>query len=146
MIKNYTSSVPVDRTISKIEAILVICGATNIVKDYRDGKLHAICFAVFLPNERKIVIRLPVYTEGVYNILAKKVKKPRKGTQDKIKVQAERTAWKLMQDWVEVQLSLISMNQADLLQVFLPYIWDGRQTYYARIADGGFKQLSMSNE
>jgi len=39
MIKNYTSGVPVDRTVAKIEQVLVQCGATNIMKNYceQDG-------------------------------------------------------------------------------------------------------------
>lgn len=55
--------------------------------------------------------------------------------------QAERTAWKLVQDWVEVQLSMIQMKQADFVQVFLPYVWDGRETLYQRIKSTGYRAL-----
>jgi hypothetical protein len=50
-------------------------------------------------------------------------------------VQSERTAWKLIQDWVEVQLSMISLKQADFVQVFLPYVWNGQRTYYQALKE-----------
>jgi len=143
MIKNYTSGVPIDRTVSKIEAVLVEAGASNITKDYGDCELKAICFTVIHPQDgTKVSIRLPANVEGVYASLSSAVKRPRKGTMAKLREQAGRTAWKLMQDWVEVQLSLIQMQQAEFLQVFLPYVWDGHQTFYSALKDGGFKVLS----
>ena len=60
---------------------------------------------------------------------------------DKIRDQASRTAWKLMQDWIEIQVSLIEMRQVEFLQVFLPYVWDGQQTYYSYLKEGNFKLL-----
>lgn len=147
MIKNYTSGVPVERTISKIESALVGSGASNIMKDYnKNGVLSAVCFFVIEPNTgQKRAVRLPANAEGVYNALRLEVKRPRRGTLEKLRDQANRTAWKLMQDWVEVQLSLIQMQQAEFLQVFLPYIWDGKQTFYTAIKSGGFKLLSAGN-
>jgi hypothetical protein len=56
--------------------------------------------------------------------------------------QAERTAWKIQQDWVQVQMSLIKLKQADMLQVFMAYVWDGEQTFYERLKGRGFKQLA----
>jgi hypothetical protein len=143
MIKNYTSGVPIDRTVSKIESVLVEAGASNIMKDYAGGELKAICFTVVNPHDRtKVSIRLPANVDEVYAVLKSEVKRPRSGTLDKLKDQAGRTAWKLMQDWVEVQLSLIRMSQAEFLQVFLPYVWDGRQTFYSALKAGGFEALS----
>ncbi len=46
-----------------------------------------------------------------------------------------------MQDWVEVQLSMIQMKQADLMQVFLPYVWDGKRTYYDALKVNGFRAM-----
>lgn len=59
------------------------------------------------------------------------------------KEQASRTAWRLIQDWVEVQLSMVQMKQADFVQVFLPYVWDGKrnQTFYAALKECGYKGL-----
>jgi hypothetical protein len=38
MIKNYTSTVPVEKTILRIEMALVTGGAVGIMKDYKDGE------------------------------------------------------------------------------------------------------------
>ena len=38
-------------------------------------------------------------------------------------------------------MSLIQMKQAEWMQVFLPYVWDGRQTFYDRLKGEGFKGL-----
>ena len=50
--------------------------------------------------------------------------------------QAQRTAWKILQDWVEVQMSMIKLKQADPMQIFLPYVVtnDGT-TVYARLTE-----------
>jgi hypothetical protein len=147
MIKNYTSGVPVDRTVSKIEMALVKGGATNIIKDYKDNLLDAICFAVIMPDtEKRIAVRLPANAKAVYETMRRQVKRPRRGTEEKLKEQASRTAWKLMQDWVEVQMSLIEMQQVEFLQVFLPYVWNGKTTVYNLLKAQGFRLLTEENK
>jgi hypothetical protein len=141
MLKNYTSSVPVAKTVSRIEEVIAKSGASGITKDYEAGHLTALCFHISLPNGKLVTIRLPANTEAVQQAMLKNVKRQRAGTRAKIMEQAERTAWKLMQDWVEIQLSLIEMQQAEWLQVFLPYIWDGKQTLYTMLKEGQFKAL-----
>lgn len=157
-LKNYTSEVPVSQTIYRIEQVLIKCGVSGIAKEYTgsDGDIAAITFQIKLDGQRPITIRLPAdksaalqalwldYADGDkltpdgtsihWNSRKKKVK-------DDFAKQAERTAWKLMQDWVEVQLSLIQMKQADFVQVFLPYVWDGQQTFYQTIKDGGYRAM-----
>lgn len=143
MIKNYTSTVPVDRTINRIEQALAKAGAASIVKEYGPrNEVAAITFTVQNASQQ-IAIRLPAVPEMVYEALKKEIRKPQNGTLERLRDQAERTAWKLMQDWVEVQLSLIQMRQAEFLQVFLPYVWDQRQkiTFYDQLKTGGFKML-----
>jgi hypothetical protein len=49
-----------------------------------------------------------------------------------------------MLDWVAVQLSLIEMKQAELLQVFLPYLWAGKTTFYESIKQGKFKAIGTT--
>lgn len=144
LLKNYTSTVPIERTIARIEQVLAQAGACSISKDYAPGgRLAAITFHIELPN-RRLAVRLPADSDKVYQSLAAEVKKPHRGTLDRLREQSGRTAWKLMQDWVEVQLSLIKMQQADFIQVFLPYVWDGEQTFYQQLKGGNFKQLPES--
>jgi hypothetical protein len=143
MIKNYTSGVPVERTIMRIELALITGGAIGITKDYKDGSLEAISFSVPCHEKGLMAIRLPANVGMVYACLKSAMKRPRRETIKRLQQQAERTAWKLIQDWVEVQMAMIKMKQADLIQVFLPYIWDGKRTFYAALKGQGFKMLGM---
>ena len=141
-LKNYTSGVPVSKTIGRIEEILAKSGATGIMKKYKDGVLEAISFSIELPVEkRQVAVQLPANVDAVYTTMRNSIKRPRRDTLNKLKEQSERTAWKLMQDWVEVQISLIQIQKIDFMQVFLPYIWNGEQTFYHVLKEQKFKAL-----
>lgn len=140
-LKNYTCDVPVSRTIARIEELLAKCQATHIGKEYSSaGEVMALQFAIQSGSERH-VIKLPANPTAVFDALRAEISRPRNGTMDRLKEQSQRTAWKLMQDWVEVQMSLISMKQADPLQVFLPYVWNGKQTFYSALKANGFRAM-----
>jgi len=47
-----------------------------------------------------------------------------KQTKKKIPQQAERTAWKIVADWVDAQLAMVELAQVEILQVMLPYVYD----------------------
>ena len=147
--KNYTSSVPVETTIARIEKALARFGATGVAKSYKNGEVESLSFTIIEPMTGKgIGIHLPAKVEAVKKILASEVRRPRAGTyrsrstEERIEQQAARTAWKIVQDWVDVQLSLIEMGQAEALQVFLPYVWDGKKTFFDQIKGGHFKMLA----
>ena len=140
-LKNYTSNVPVSRTISRIEEVLARCGASHIAKEYGDGGVVVALQFMIASAGKNIVIKLPANPEKVFQALKAQVSKPRNGTMQRIREQSAKTAWKLQQDWVEVQLSMIEMGQAEMLQVFLPYVFNGRQTYYEVLSERGFKGL-----
>lgn len=110
-LRNYTSGVPVERSVSLIEKRLVETGASHIMKQYGpDGTLSDIIFSLPGPrNNAPVPIKLPANVEKCNHLLAKQVKRPRKGTLEKIRLQAERTAWKLLSDWVDVQISMIRL-------------------------------------
>lgn len=140
-LKNYTSDVPVSRTVARIEEILAKCGASHIAKEYGNGGVIVALQFMIAAGGKNVVIKLPANPEKVFQALKAQVSKPRNGTMDRIREQSHRTAWRLQQDWVEVQLSMIQMGQAEMLQVFLPYVFNGRQTYYEVLSERGFKGL-----
>lgn len=142
-LKNYTSGVPAAKTISRIEEILADMGALTIGKNYKDGKVASITFQLLL-NGRYHLVRLPADPVAVYDVMLAEIKKPQASTQMRIAQQAERTAWKIQQDWLEVELALIRLNQKEPLETFLSYLWDGEATYFDRIKEAGFKQLPES--
>jgi len=139
--KNYTSTVPASRSIFHIENFLAKAGALNISKHYKDGGILSLFFQI--ENNGKIIpFKLPANVEKCYLALRKQVRRPRPGTEKKLKEQAERTAWKIISDWVEIQMSLIEMEQAEFMEIFLPYVFLGEHTFYERIKGNGFKMLS----
>lgn len=139
-LKNYTSSVPVSRTISRIEELLAQIGAKAIGKNYANGKVSSITFQLEVMG-RDHLIRLPSNPDAVYEALRAEVKRPHNGTLERLRDQSERTAWKLQQDWLEVELSNIRLKQKEPLQSFLAYLWDGKRTSYQMLREQGFAGL-----
>ena len=124
MIKNYTSTVPIERSICHIENKLVAHGAKDIMKRYDSiGRLESICFIIFVSGNN-ISFKLPARIDSCCEILKAEIKRPRDGTYKKVEKQAERTAWKLVSDWVDIQISMIELQQAEFLEVFLPYAYN----------------------
>lgn len=159
-LKNYTSDVPISQTIHRIEQVLIKCGVSGIMKEYGPlGNVVAVTFQIKLEGAEPWTIRLPANVQKAWDALWLNYADGEKLTPDGMRLQwsrknkckadfrdqAERTAWKIIQDWVEVQMSMIQMQQADFREVFLPYAWDGRETFYNRLKGGGFKQLTEGN-
>ena len=143
-LKNYTSSVPADKSVSRIERLLVSIGATNISKQYNDSKLVAISFLVNV-NGNTMPFKLPAKVNVVEKVLKRRTLRPKSdgSTWERIAQQAERTAWKIICDWVEIQVSMIKLEQAEVIEIFLPYAYDykNEKTFFEKLKDGNFAAL-----
>ncbi len=141
-LKNYTSGVAVDKSISAIETLLVRAGATAVSKFYEDQRLAGFIFQIPY-NGIPLTFKLPSNPNAVKRVMMSEIRKPQKGTEQRVLEQAERTAWALLRDWVHTQLSMIQMEQAEALQVFLPYAYNGETntTLFDQVKQGGFKML-----
>lgn len=154
-LKNYTSDVPAGVTISRIQNLLIEAKVNGITMEYGpNSEIVALLFHVHL--DRSYSIRLTANVDGVHDTFWKEYvgkdrlnaegtallwprnKKKRKAD---FRQQAERTAWKLQEDWVRVQLSLLLLQKVDFLQVFMAYLWDGKQTFYQRLKNTDFLAL-----
>ena len=147
---------PVSQTIYRIEQVLIRCGVLGIAKEYSgiNGDVTAITFRIN-DNGKEFQVRLPANKEQALQALWSNYAdgeqlnpdgseitwgKKKKKRKDFIQ-QAERTAWKIIQDWVEVQMSMIQMKQAEPVEVFLPYVWDGQTTVFNRLKQNGYRAL-----
>lgn len=141
-IKNYTSTVQASKSVARIEEVLVSIGAQNINKAYKEGRLHAISFLVNV-NGVTVPFKLPAKVEQVHEALLKSYKRLTAPARRNIEEQAERTAWKICRDWVEVQATLIKLEQAEFIEVFLPYVYqvDKDQTFFETIKSMNYKTL-----
>jgi hypothetical protein len=146
-LKNYTSEVAPDKSIAAIEKCLIEAGAVGIAKEYKDGRTTGLVFKIsFEKHKPPVVVKLPANVEGVHQTMWSEYCSRRNRRHNKtdahFRAQAERTAWRIMQDWVEVQVSLIKLRQIDALQAFLPYCFDGERTIYQKVVQGGFAALN----
>jgi len=131
-LKNYTSQVAASRSIMWIEDKLARHGARQILKDYTpQGRVCSIAF-IIESKGAELPFKLPARIEACEKVLRSKVKRPNVRTYKRIAEQAERTAWKILADWVDAQMAMIELAQVDLLEVFLPYLFDRskQQTFY----------------
>lgn len=149
-IKNYTSQVGAERSITLIEHCLVSAGASHIAKSYDIGHEcpSAVIFQMKVENGMFLTFKLPARVGKVYDKLYKAVRRPRAGTKKTVMEQATRTAWKLVYDQVAVLTANILIDQQDPAEAFFPYLYDGRQdkTIYELARDNNFKALPIHQE
>ena len=123
LIKNYTTNIPVEKTITEIQKLLVQNGARGIALEYDEhGNIKDIFFKVIV-NQQELPFRLPAKADKVYAAL-------HEGTPDHYhtrygeqwRSEAERIAWRICKTWLEAQITLINLEQAKMEEVFLPYL------------------------
>ena len=136
---DYTTKVPVSRTIAQIQAKLVEHGARAIIMEYgADGRVEALAFNVKMPN-RDLPIRLPINTASTLRVLQRQAADreiPAGYAKDD---QAYRVAWRNIFHWVSAQMALLSTEMVKMEEIFLPYvITPGGQSIYQVIAGKGF--------
>lgn len=146
-LRNYTSGISVDRSISAIESLLVQAGAGHISKFYEDQKCAGFMFQITIDHV-PINFKLPSNPLAVRRAMEAEIKKPHRGTMNRVAEQAEKTAWAILKDWVHIQITMIQMQQAEAMQVFLPYACvDGTdKTLFEKLRGNGFKQLQGKKE
>ena len=138
-LKNYTTKVAASTSINAIEKLLIDFGAIGIMKEYSSTKaIIGINFVLDI-NGFKMPFKIPAKIQATFLWLQKQ-RKTKVDVNDLLN-QAERVCWKQMHEWVHIQLSLIELDQAEPLEVFFPYLSDGKQTFYQKVKANNFKAL-----
>lgn len=141
-LKNYTTRISSAKTIIEIERLLVGFGAEKIQKEYlKDGSCIGLAFIVSSDN-RELLVKLPANVNKVLTVLY-----PSKHGRAHTVVQKKKAgmvAWRVLKDWIHAQLSLVKIGQAEATQIFLPYMWDGKQTFYEKIKQDKFLAIAQS--
>ena len=133
-IKNYTTTVKVEKTINEIQKILAEHKAKAILTEYSEtGCIIALSFKIETP-QGIVGIKLPVKQDKVLKIL--KMQKEKNNAIKATNEQAERTAWRNIKDWIDAQMALIETEMVTIDEVFLPYILNKNgQTLYEVFAE-----------
>jgi len=116
---NYSTVIKTEKTVSEIQGILAEAGAQAVMSEFDDARvLTAISFRMNT-SFGLMSYRLPSRIDPIWKILSEDRNiRPKFRTWD----QASRVAWRIIKDWIEAQLALVEADQADIDQVFLPYM------------------------
>ena len=134
-IKNYTTVVPANRSITEIQDTLVKHGATGVLYKYEQGtgRIEALQFLLRIKN-KDVTFSLPVHWKQFQRVLANQQVSKWKDEDD-----VYRVAWRNIRDWVMAQLALYETEIVEMPQVFLPFATDAKgQTLYEKMVDGKF--------
>lgn len=139
---NYTTTVPVDRTVNEMQSALGQAGARRVAVEWENGVPAALSFTLDGPHGERLYT-LPCDVDAVLRVL--RDTDPRLLKASKVKpdrAQAERVAWRVLKDWLEAQLALIRTTMASMDQVMLPYVHVDRElTLYQAWRDSEHRAL-----
>lgn len=125
---NYTSTVDADRTAQEIARMLSKAGAKAVLTEYDDDQVvTSISFKLNI-NGKDAAFKLPSDWKPVYSFMYKDKKtfpdydSRHKHQKSERQLQAVRTSWRIVKDWVEAQLAIIETQMVSTQQAFLPYM------------------------
>lgn len=137
-ILNYTTQIDVYKTVAEIERILSEHGVMSIMKQYEDGQVVSLSFLID-DGEKKIPVRMPIRVDECLKVMQKQKKEHPKMQIKATKEQASKVAWRIMKDWIEVQMALLEINMVRFEEIFLPYIeTTGGKTIYEKLEERKF--------
>jgi hypothetical protein len=136
-----STTIEPDRTAGEITALLVSSGASSISYSYEAGRISGLSF-IFAVGKQHIPFSLPVRTESIYNFFVARHPATKKrytlsvDTTNKLRIQAERVAWRQLLRWIQAQLALIETGMVHAEEVFLPYMVNSQnRTLYQEFRD-----------
>lgn len=121
---NYTTTIAATKSVAEIQAILAKAGAAQVIIRYgKDALPSAIVFE--LGDE---MYMLPCRVDAVHEKL-----KRTSGIAARYRTRehALKVAWRIVKDWVEAQVAIISTGMVKAQEVMLPYmLMEGEKTVY----------------
>lgn len=138
-LKNFSTSIEVEKTVMEIERMLAKFGAKKILKEYdHNQRVVGLAFIIETQNG-EMPIKLPAKVDKIEQVFKVQVSKgflPRKyWDSDWAKQQSARTAWRTIKDWIDAQFALISIEMVKVEEIFLPYAYSSQlgQTLFEAI-------------
>ena len=147
-LKNYSTGISHTKTIMEIEQLLTKFGAKAIMKEYLGENVSVLSFYIEI-KDKKIPFKLPLKIEkarAVVERLVENKKLGRKYLEEPMRTnQALRIGWRVVKDWIHSNLSLIEIEFADPVEIFLPYAYDfmEEKTVYDKFIENKSKFLAL---
>lgn len=137
-IANFSTSVPVIKTVGEIQEMLAKASVQALMIDYEGTLPKSITFRMERGGE-PLHFRLPADWRGVQSVLRRQKGVPRSGCSDE---QSQRVSWRIVRDWIRAQLALVEAGAAKLEEVMLPYLLidpEMKTTLYQRFSQDKFR-------
>lgn len=147
-VKNYTSTIAINRIFDGLQKELAGHGAKQIVFEYgEDGKIYGLTFVIEVMGQM-IPIKLPARIAEAQALLKKQYEE---GLISNRKVlepeQAYRVAWRNIWDWVSAQMALLDIKMAKIEEIFLPYMTTrSGETFFEIMESNNFRLGSGTEE
>lgn len=141
-IANYTTGVPVSRSMMEVQELLMRAGAKSVRIDYQDREPHALAFLLTI-HDTDVPYQLPANAEGMLRAMKADRKVPRHFCNlDR----ARMVAWRTVKDWLRAQFALVEAEQATLAEVMLPYaVTASGRTLYRELEERGPALLALGS-
>ena len=148
-LKNYTTTIPVSKTIMEIEQILTKFGASAIFKEYHmDERVKSISFEI-ITEHGKIPFKIPMNDNAIAQYRSEQFTgySKKKNVKEDLDT-ASMIGWRIIKDWIHSQLSIVQLRLVKVEEVFLPYIFNYKtnKTFYEMIEEKKFKGLLLENK
>jgi len=124
---NYTTKIPAKRTAGECVDLLGEAGADHVSITYANREPVGLAFDLRTAGGRR-TFTLPVDSEAMQAALRKALQRDRPHVSQSEfsrmlgREHALTVAWRVVKDWLEAQLALITAQMATLDQVMLPYL------------------------
>jgi len=151
-LRNYTSAISVQQTLSEIDELLLANNSSGISKVFRDGEVIEIVFTIKDQDGYQLNVQISVDIESVKQVLidemqSSRSRKIRSDSLNNIEEQAKRTAWRLQYEMLSIQMSAIKLKQMKVDQVFFAnIISQNGTTIYSALSSGKTKLLGLTHE
>lgn len=133
---NYTTTIDPQKTALECVTMLMQFGAKNVGVSVGEDKVaDGLDFVILLPWGVTRQYSVSANIAGTEKALLKAYREGRIARPYTRREQAARVAWRVLRDWLEVNLALIEAGVVELERVMLPYmkVDDGKDVYGAWI-------------
>lgn len=145
-LKNYTTTIKIEKTMMEIEKILSEHGATHIFKMYQEKRPVALAFKLLI-DDNLIPFKLPMEEDKIYEVFRQQYNDGKIPKRYLSREQARRTGWRIIKDWVDSQMALVRIHLVKFEEVFLPYMYDEKndETLFEKFERKGLESISYED-